>query len=286
MAANERRGLYTVAPAAGGVQACFELPRIESWPLICRNNRRRALGSRSALRHRDDAVQRFRRRAPAARRVGCAQAARRREKQIEIVRVPGAFDMPVVARKLALSRRYEALIALGAVIRGQTPHFDYVAGECASGLARIALESGVPVGFGVLTTETHGTGGRSRGRQGGQQRGGRRTGRARDGELAAAPGLRPRAREPSRTVPAASRAGSPCRRSTSCRSIPRSWQDTHRQFADDPEAERVDRDYFKELIEAIAPNSRGARRAAGEIRRDCPCGARSDRARGAVARAA
>ncbi len=62
--------------------------------------------------------------------------------------------MPVVARKLALSRRYEALIALGAVIRGQTPHFDYVAGECASGLARIALESGVPVGFGVLTTET------------------------------------------------------------------------------------------------------------------------------------
>ena len=75
------------------------------------------------------------------------------EKQIEIVRVPGAFDIPVVVRKLALSRRYEALIALGAVIRGQTPHFDYVAGECASGLARIALESGVPVGFGVLTTE-------------------------------------------------------------------------------------------------------------------------------------
>jgi 6,7-dimethyl-8-ribityllumazine synthase len=74
--------------------------------------------------------------------------------QIEIVRVPGAFDLPVVARKLALSRRYEALIALGAVIRGQTPHFDYVAGECASGLARIALESGVPIAFGVLTTDT------------------------------------------------------------------------------------------------------------------------------------
>jgi 6,7-dimethyl-8-ribityllumazine synthase len=76
------------------------------------------------------------------------------EKQIEIVRVPGAFDMPIVVRKLALSRRYEALVALGAVIRGQTPHFDYVAGECASGLARIALESGVPIGFGVLTTDT------------------------------------------------------------------------------------------------------------------------------------
>jgi 6,7-dimethyl-8-ribityllumazine synthase len=59
-----------------------------------------------------------------------------------------------VARKLALSRRYEALIALGAVIRGQTPHFDYVAGECAGGIARIALESGVPIAFGVLTTDT------------------------------------------------------------------------------------------------------------------------------------
>jgi 6,7-dimethyl-8-ribityllumazine synthase len=76
------------------------------------------------------------------------------DKQIEIVRVPGAFDMPIVVRKLALSKRYEVLVALGAVIRGQTPHFDYVAGECASGLARIALESGVPVGFGVLTTDT------------------------------------------------------------------------------------------------------------------------------------
>jgi 6,7-dimethyl-8-ribityllumazine synthase len=76
------------------------------------------------------------------------------DKQIEIVRVPGAFDLPVAARKLALSRRYEAMIALGAVIRGQTPHFDYVAGECASGLARIALESGVPIAFGVLTTDT------------------------------------------------------------------------------------------------------------------------------------
>ena len=76
------------------------------------------------------------------------------DKQIEIVRVPGAFDMPIAVRKLAMSRRYEALVALGAVIRGQTPHFDYVAGECASGLARIALESGVPIGFGVLTTDT------------------------------------------------------------------------------------------------------------------------------------
>lgn len=76
------------------------------------------------------------------------------EKQIDIVRVPGAFDIPIVVRKLAMSKRYDALITLGAVVRGQTPHFDYVAGECASGIARIALESGIPIAFGVLTTDT------------------------------------------------------------------------------------------------------------------------------------
>jgi 6,7-dimethyl-8-ribityllumazine synthase len=75
------------------------------------------------------------------------------DKQIDIVRVPGAFDIPIVARKLALAHRHEALIALGCVIRGQTPHFDYVAGECAGGIARVALESGVPIAFGVLTTD-------------------------------------------------------------------------------------------------------------------------------------
>lgn len=76
------------------------------------------------------------------------------DKQIEIVRVPGAFDIPVVVRKLALSKRYDAIITLGAVVRGQTPHFDYVAGECAGGVSRIALESGIPIAFGVLTTDT------------------------------------------------------------------------------------------------------------------------------------
>jgi 6,7-dimethyl-8-ribityllumazine synthase len=76
------------------------------------------------------------------------------DKQIEVVRVPGAFELPVVARRLAGSRRYDAIIALGAVIRGDTPHFDYVAGQCASGLARVALDSGIPVALGVLTTET------------------------------------------------------------------------------------------------------------------------------------
>ena len=76
------------------------------------------------------------------------------DKQIEIVRAPGAFDLPVVARKLAASKRYDAIIALGAVIKGATAHFDYVAGECAGGLARVATDTGIPVSFGVLTTDT------------------------------------------------------------------------------------------------------------------------------------
>ena len=76
------------------------------------------------------------------------------EKQIEIVRVPGAFDLPLVVRKIAASRRCDAVVALGAVIRGSTPHFDYVCGQCAAGLARAQEETGVPVAFGVLTTDT------------------------------------------------------------------------------------------------------------------------------------
>src|SRR5229473_2136705 len=73
---------------------------------------------------------------------------------IEIVRVPGSWEMPVVARELAKGKRHDAIIALGAVIRGDTPHFDYVAGEMARGLAQAAVETGVPVGFGVLTCNT------------------------------------------------------------------------------------------------------------------------------------
>jgi 6,7-dimethyl-8-ribityllumazine synthase len=76
------------------------------------------------------------------------------EKQVELIRVPGAFDLPFVVRRVAASKRYDAVVALGAVIRGATPHFDYVAGQCAAGLARVAEETGVPVAFGVLTTET------------------------------------------------------------------------------------------------------------------------------------
>jgi len=76
------------------------------------------------------------------------------EKQVEIIRVPGAFDLPFVVKRVAASKRYDAVVALGAVIRGATPHFEYVAGQCAAGLARASEESGVPVAFGVLTTET------------------------------------------------------------------------------------------------------------------------------------
>ncbi|HEV2111439.1 MAG TPA: 6,7-dimethyl-8-ribityllumazine synthase, partial [Gammaproteobacteria bacterium] len=73
---------------------------------------------------------------------------------LDIVRVPGAFEIPLAAKKLAASHDYEAVIALGAVIRGGTPHFDYVAGECARGVTQASLDSGVPVVFGVLTCDT------------------------------------------------------------------------------------------------------------------------------------
>ena len=73
---------------------------------------------------------------------------------IELFRVPGAFEMPVVVDKLAASRRFDGIIALGAVIRGGTPHFDYVAGECVRGISAAAREHGIPVGFGVLTVDT------------------------------------------------------------------------------------------------------------------------------------
>lgn len=73
---------------------------------------------------------------------------------VDVVRVPGAFEIPVTAKRLAHSGRYDAVICLGAVIRGSTPHFDYVAAEVSKGIAHVALETSVPTIFGVLTTET------------------------------------------------------------------------------------------------------------------------------------
>jgi 6,7-dimethyl-8-ribityllumazine synthase len=73
---------------------------------------------------------------------------------IEVVRVPGAFETPLAIKKLAASRRYQALIALGCVIRGATAHFDYVAGEASRGIAHVSLTDEIPVGFGILTVDT------------------------------------------------------------------------------------------------------------------------------------
>lgn len=76
-----------------------------------------------------------------------------KEEEIEIAWVPGAFEIPLAAKKFALSKKYDAVICLGAVIRGATSHFEYVAGEVAKGIAQASLETGLPIIFGVLTTE-------------------------------------------------------------------------------------------------------------------------------------
>jgi 6,7-dimethyl-8-ribityllumazine synthase len=74
--------------------------------------------------------------------------------KVDLAQVPGAFELPVAAKWMAESGNYDAVVCLGCVIRGETPHFDYVAGEAARGIAQIALQTGVPVIFGVLTTDT------------------------------------------------------------------------------------------------------------------------------------
>jgi len=76
------------------------------------------------------------------------------EEDVDLAYVPGAFEIPFAAKQLASSNRYDAVVALGAVIRGATPHFDYVAGEVAKGIANLSLHAEVPVIFGVLTTDT------------------------------------------------------------------------------------------------------------------------------------
>jgi len=81
-------------------------------------------------------------------RCGCSDA------DIDIVKVPGAFEIPMAAKKVAEKRKHDAIICLGAVIRGATPHFEYVSGEATKGIAMVSLETGVPVIFGVLTTDT------------------------------------------------------------------------------------------------------------------------------------
>ncbi len=76
------------------------------------------------------------------------------EEQIDVFKVPGAFEIPLIAKQVAISGRYDAVICLGAVIRGATPHFDYVANEVSKGIASVSLDSNIPIAFGVLTTDT------------------------------------------------------------------------------------------------------------------------------------
>ncbi|VAW88880.1 6,7-dimethyl-8-ribityllumazine synthase [hydrothermal vent metagenome] len=76
------------------------------------------------------------------------------QKDIDVIYAPGAFEIPLLAKKAAETNNYQAIIALGVVIRGGTPHFEYVAGECAKGISNVALESGLPVSFGVLTVDS------------------------------------------------------------------------------------------------------------------------------------
>ena len=88
---------------------------------------------------------------------GAVDALRRHgvgDDQMTIVRAPGAFEIPLVCKKVADSGNYDAIVALGAVIRGGTPHFEYVAGECTKGLAQVTMDSGIPVAFGVLTVDS------------------------------------------------------------------------------------------------------------------------------------
>ena len=86
--------------------------------------------------------------------VDCLKRHGAEEQDLHIIRVPGAFEMPLVAKKLAASKKYDAIIALGAVIRGGTPHFEYVAGECTKGLASVGMEFDLPIAFGVLTVDS------------------------------------------------------------------------------------------------------------------------------------
>lgn len=77
-----------------------------------------------------------------------------KESDIQIIRVPGSFEIPLVAKKMAQSGKFNALICLGTLIRGATPHFDYIAAEVSKGIALVSLETGIPVSFGVITTDT------------------------------------------------------------------------------------------------------------------------------------
>ncbi len=86
--------------------------------------------------------------------IDCLKRHGAEDQSLQIVRIPGAFEMPLVVKRVVASKKYDAVIALGAVIRGGTPHFEYVAGECTKGLAQVSMEYDIPVSFGVLTVDS------------------------------------------------------------------------------------------------------------------------------------
>jgi len=83
-----------------------------------------------------------------------AKRALKDQKQVTVIRVPGSFEIPLAAKGAAVSKKYDAIVALGCVLRGETPHFEYISSAVSHGLQQVALETGIPVGFGVLTVDT------------------------------------------------------------------------------------------------------------------------------------
>jgi len=88
------------------------------------------------------------------RLIAGARRALKDQEQVDLIRVPGSFEIPLAAKRAALSKKYDVVVALGCVLRGETPHFEYISRAVSNGLQRVALEAGIPVGFGVLTVDT------------------------------------------------------------------------------------------------------------------------------------
>ena len=175
--------------------------------------------------------------------------------ELTVVRVPGAFELPLVAKRLAASGRYDAVVALGCVIRGDTPHFEYVAGECARGLQRAELDTGVPIAFGVLTVETleqalerAGSGADNKGAEAMDARSRWRS--SWRGCEARAPAA-PRRASASTAARAASRASSRCRRCIAGSSMPARGRTWYRSSAPPRTCRAPTRDYFRVLVEGV-----------------------------------
>ncbi len=208
------------------------------------------------------------------------------EKQIEIIRVPGAYDLPFVARRVAAAKRCDAIVALGAVIRGATPHFDYVCSQCASGLAQRRRRDRRADRVRRADHRHHRAGGRARRHQGRQQGRRRRAGRARDGQPAAPAGRLSMAK------PRSERSGRA--RSLSRRLAMQAlyqWQMTGHSFAElrnqftkDEGYPDVDPEYFQALLQGVVEGAQRARRAARPVDRPPRRAARPGRARRAADR--